>query len=73
MLAITDNAETLRNKIINDLHILDMDDLKKVYQTMAAIAAEKAIKFADRDWQDKEISREKINKEIKNFRQSQVK
>lgn len=73
MLALSDDVETLRKKIINDLHILDMDDLKKVYQTMAAIAAEKAIKFADRDWQDKEISREKIDKEIKNFRQSQVK
>ncbi len=70
MLAMSDNAEVLRNRIKEDIDILDMDELKKLYQTIAAIAAEKAIKLADRDWEEKGLSREKIKEEVKNYRQS---
>lgn len=70
MLTMSDNAEVLRNRIKEDIDILDMDELKKLYQTIAAIAAEKAIKLADRDWEEKGLSREKIKEEVKNYRQS---
>lgn len=73
MLTISDNAEVLRNRIKQDLDILDMDELKKLYQTIAAIAAEKAIKLADREWEEKGLSREKIKEEVKNYRQSKNK
>ena len=70
MLTMSENPEVLRNKIKEDLEILDMDELKKVYQTIALIAAEKAIKLADRDWLEKGVSREKIEAEIQKYRQS---
>lgn len=70
MLAMYDNAEVLRNKIKEDLDILDMEELKQLYQTIAVIAAEKAIKLADRNWQGKGLSREKIKEEVRNYRQS---
>jgi hypothetical protein len=70
---MSDNAEVLRNRIKDDLDILDMDELKKLYQTIAAIAAEKAIKLADREWEEKGLSREKIKEEVKNYRQSKNK
>lgn len=70
MLTMSDNAEVLRNRIKEDLDILDMDELKKLYQTIAAISAEKAIKLADRDWEEKGLSREKIREEVKNYRKS---
>ncbi len=70
MLTMSENTESLRNKIKEDLDILDMDELKRVYQTIAAIAAEKAIKLADRDWMEKGLSREKIEEEVKRYRQS---
>jgi hypothetical protein len=70
---MSDNAEVLRNRIKEDLDILDMDELKKLYQTIAAIAAEKAIKLADREWEEKGLSREKIKEEVKNYRQSKNK
>jgi hypothetical protein len=73
MLTMSDNAEVLRNRIKDDLDILDMDELKKLYQTIAAIAAEKAIKLADREWEEKGLSREKIKEEVKNYRQSKNK
>jgi hypothetical protein len=73
MLTMSDNAEVLRNRIKEDLDILDMDELKKLYQTIAAIAAEKAIKLADREWEEKGLSREKIKEEVKNYRQSKNK
>ncbi|MFC2140691.1 hypothetical protein ACFLQP_00145 [Acidobacteriota bacterium] len=73
MLTMSDNAEVLRNRIKQDLDILDMDELKKLYQTIAAIAAEKAIKLADREWEEKGLSREKIKAEVKNYRQSKNK
>ena len=70
MLTMSENTESLKNKIKEDLDILDMDELKRVYQTIAAIAAEKAIKLADRDWMEKGLSREKIEEEVKKYRQS---
>jgi hypothetical protein len=70
MLTMSEDTEALRSKIKEDLDILDMDELKRVYQTIAAIAAEKAIKLADRDWMEKDISREKIEEEVKRYRQS---
>jgi hypothetical protein len=73
MLTMSDNVEVLRNRIKEDLDILDMDELKKLYQTIAAIAAEKAIKLADREWEEKGLSREKIREEVKNYRQSKNK
>ncbi|MGD2085703.1 MAG: hypothetical protein PVH61_05910 [Candidatus Aminicenantes bacterium] len=73
MLTMSDNAEVLRNRIKEDLDILDMDELKKLYQTIAAIAAEKAIKLADKEWEEKGLSREKIKEEVKSYRQSKNK
>jgi hypothetical protein len=70
---MSDNAEVLRNRIKEDLDILDMDELKKLYQTIAAIAAEKAIKLADKEWEEKGLSREKIKEEVKSYRQSKNK
>lgn len=73
MLAVSDSAEVLRNKIKEDLDMLETDELKKLYQTLAAMAAEKAIKFADRDWEERNLSREKIKKEVENYRHSRDK
>ncbi len=70
MLTMTENTEAMKNKIKDDLDILDIEELKRVYQTIAAIAAEKAVKLADRDWMEKGLSREKIKEEIKRYRQS---
>jgi hypothetical protein len=67
MLTITENAETLKNKIKDDLDILDMDELQRIYRTIATIAAEKAIKLADRDWMEKGLSRVKIEEEVKMY------
>ena len=73
MLAMYDNAEVLRKKIKEDLAVLDMDELKKLYQTIADLAAEKAIKLADRDWQEKGLSSKKIKEEVINYRQAKNK
>lgn len=73
MLAVSDSAEVLRNKIKEDLDMLETDELKKLYQTLAAMAAEKAIKFADKDWEERNLSREKIKKEVENYRHSKDK
>lgn len=73
MLAVSDSAEVLRNRIKEDLDMLEIDELKKLYQTLAAMAAEKAIKFANRDWKEKELSREKIKKEVEEYRHSKNK
>lgn len=68
MLAATSNVDVLRSKIKEDLDILDLDELQKLYQTIAAMAAEKAIKFANKDWGERFISREKINSEVEKYR-----
>lgn len=73
MLAVSDNAEVLRNKIKEDVDMLEIDELKKLYQTISAMAAEKAIKFADRDWEEKGLSREKIKEEVEKYRHSKDK
>jgi len=73
MLAVSDSAEVLRNRIKKDLDMLEIDELKKLYQTLAAMAAEKAIKLANRDWEEKELSREKIKKEVEEYRHSKNK
>jgi hypothetical protein len=70
MLTTADSTEVLRNKIKEDLDILDTDDLRKLYNMIAAMAAEKATKLADRDWMEKGLSREKIKEEVKRYRQS---
>ena len=70
MLAVSDSAEVLRNRIKEDLDMLEIAELKKLYQTLAAMAAGKAIKFANRDWEEREISREKIKKEVEEYRHS---
>ena len=70
MPAMSDNAAVLRSRIKQDLDNLDIEALKQVYQTIAVIAAEKTIKLADRDWQEKGLSREKVKEEVKNYRQS---
>ena len=41
MLTMNESPEELRNRIKEDLDILDTDELKEVYKTIAAIAAEK--------------------------------
>jgi len=43
MLAVSDSAEVLRNRIKEDLDMLEIDELKKLYQALAAMAAEKAM------------------------------
>ncbi len=73
MLAATSNVDALRTKIKEDLDILELDELQKLYQTIAAMAAEKAIKFANKDWAERFISREKINTEVERFRNSKNK
>ncbi len=70
MLAVSDSAEVLRNRIKEDLDMLEIDELKKLYQTLATMAAGKAIKFADRDWEERELSREKIKNEVEEYRHS---
>ena len=70
MLTMNESPEELRNRIKEDLDILDTDELKEVYKTIAAIAAEKAIKLADRDWIGKGLSREKIKEEVNKYRQA---
>ena len=70
MLTMNESPEELRNRIKEDLDILDTDELKEVYKTIAAIAAEKVIKLADRDWIGKGLSREKIKEEVNKYRQS---
>jgi len=67
---MNESPEELRNRIKEDLDILDTDELKEVYKTIAAIAAEKVIKRADRDWIGKDLSREKIKEEVIKYRQS---
>ncbi len=73
MLAASDNAEVLRNRIKEDLDLIDITELKELYRMLASMAAEKAIKFADRDWKERGLSREKIEQEVANYRQSQSK
>ena len=73
MLAVADSAEVLRNRIKGDLDILEIDELKKLYQTLSAMAAEKAIKFANKDWEERGLSREKIKKEVEKYRHSKNK
>lgn len=73
MLATTSNVEVLRTKIKEDIEILDVDELQKLYQTIAAMAAEKAVKFADKDWAERFISREKITDEVEMYRKSKNK
>ncbi len=73
MLAVSDSAEVLRSKIKEGLDILEIEELKKLYQTLAVMAAEKATKFADRDWEERGLSREKIEKEVENYRHSKNK
>ncbi|HLP47208.1 MAG TPA: hypothetical protein VK186_04740 [Candidatus Deferrimicrobium sp.] len=73
MFAATSNTDALRTKIKEDLDILDLDELQKLYQTLAAMAAEKAIKFANKDWAERFISRESISDEVEKYRQSKNK
>ena len=71
--AATSNVDVLKNKIKEDIDIMDIDELQKLYQTIAAMAAEKAIKFADKDWTERLISCEKIADEVEQFRKSKNK
>lgn len=73
MIITADNPEVLRDKIKHSLDIMDTDDLKRLYHLIAGIAAEKATKFANLDWAEKNLSRELIDEEIKNYRQSKNK
>lgn len=73
MITMADSPEFLRDKIKLSLDIMDIDDLKKLYHLISRIAAEKATKFANLDWTEKSLSREKINDEIKRYRQSKYK
>ena len=68
-----DNPEVLRSKIIHVLDILSIDELKRLHQLIAGMAAEKATKLANLDWDIKGLSRDKINEEIRNYRQSKNK
>jgi hypothetical protein len=73
MITTAESPEVLRNKIKSSLDIMDTDELKRLYQLIAGIAAEKATKLADMDWDLKDMSRDKINEELKNFRHSKDK
>lgn len=73
MITVTETPEMLRDKIKSSLEIMDTDDLKKLYQVIAGIAAEKTVKFADMDWVEKDLSRERIKEEVHQYRQSQHK
>ncbi|MGE5344038.1 MAG: hypothetical protein ACM3SY_21405 [Candidatus Omnitrophota bacterium] len=73
MFAAASNAEVLRTQIKEDLDILDLDELQSLYRMLATMAAEKAIKYANKDWTERFISREKINDEVEKYRHSKNK
>lgn len=64
MLTATEDSSMLREKIRKDLDVLDIDDLKQLYKVVAELAAQKAARFADLDWDEKKISREHINRTV---------
>ncbi len=70
MITTGNSPEVLRNKIKKSLDIMDTDDLMQLYQVVAGIAAEKATKFADMDWIEKDLSSDLIKEEVKKYRQS---
>lgn len=70
MITIADTPEVLRRKIIHGLESMDFDELKRLHQLIAGIAAEKAILLADMDWKNNGLSRDKINEELKKYRQA---
>jgi len=70
MLSVQNEPEILRERLKKDLDILDADELKQLYQVIARMAAEKAVRFADIDWEKKEISRSLIQREVENYRKS---
>ena len=70
MITIPNDPQVLRDKIRQDLDVLDMDELKQMYRMIAQTAAKKAILFADIDWEEKGLSREQVKKEISNYRKS---
>ena len=70
MLLPVDNPDLLRSKIKEDIDYFDLEELRKLYKSIAAIAAEKAIKLADKYWVEKNLSREKIQQEVENYRKS---
>jgi len=70
MLSVQNEPEILRERLKKDLDILDADELKQLYQVIARMAAEKAVRFADIDWEKKGISRSLIQREVENYRKS---
>lgn len=70
MLTMAESPETLRSRLKEDIDKFDMDELKKLYDMIATIAAEKAIKLADIAWEKEGISRERIEEEVRKYRQA---
>lgn len=70
MLSVQNEPEILRERLKKDLDILDTDELKQLYQVIARMAAEKAVRFADIDWGKKGITRSLIQREVDNYRKS---
>jgi len=70
MLIPAETPDVLRRKIREDIEYFDLEELRKLYKSIAEISAEKAIKLADKHWIEKSISRHKIKKEVENYRKS---
>ncbi len=70
MSTATNEPEALREHIRKDLDILDADELRQLHQMIARMAAQKAARFADIDWEERGITRDLIKKEVENYRKS---
>lgn len=70
MIATAESPDVLRSKIKHSLDIMDTDELKRLYQFVSGIVAEKVTKFADMDWVEKGLSRDLIKEEVDNYRKS---
>ena len=64
MLTTIEDSNVLREKIRKDLALMDIDDLKHLYNTIARLAAQKATRFADLDWEEKKSPANILSKRL---------
>ena len=70
MVTINQETKELKEKIIREIESFDYDKIKQIYTFVSSLAADNITKIADADWDEKSITRDKINKTITAYRKT---
>lgn len=73
MVTLEQSTIKLKEKIKADIDTLDSDKIREIYNFISNITSNKAIKIANKAWDKKRISRDKISHAIKTYRKNKDK